>query len=481
MTRPARDDRAESGAETGTDLETDERPSVDTSTDSATSRTNHSNDPLLTVNDLKLHYPITEGWLRREVGRARAVDGVSFECHQGEIFGLVGESGSGKTSLAHTILGLEEPTAGEIVFDGESVFCESGRVRPSYRRRVQLVVQDPNEAFNPRMTIGTAVAEPLALHGMDDPDRRRQIVEDLLARVRLAPEDADRYPHEFSGGEKQRIAIARALIVNPDLIVADEPTSALDTRTQAAVLELFEAIRDRYGVSILFISHDINVVRRFCDRVGVMYAGEFVETGPTETVLESPAHPYTRVLLDSVPSLEPGVGAAVTTLTDVVPDPADPPSGCRFHPRCPELIPPNDADLSMEAWRRVAAFVMTVERGDQPPIAQGENNTESETTASDPAASDTDEPSNVDPRARFDLPAETGDATLDKALDDAFEALKTDQRERAREILSSALPTICARESPSESMHDGSRVRCHRYDDLTDAPPIEWTPRASDR
>jgi len=273
-------------------------------------------DPLLAVEDLEKHYPITEGLLRREVGRVRAVDGVSFTVDRGEVLGLVGESGSGKTTTALSVLGMEEPTGGEVRFDGDRVSELTGDALREFRRRAQLVVQDPNDAFNPRQTVGEAVAEPLVVHGMDDAQRRRQIVVDLLQRVGLSAEDADRYPHEFSGGEKQRVAIARALVVNPDLIIADEPTSALDARVRSDVLGLLADIRERFGVAILFVSHDIDTVWRFCDRVAVMYLGEVVECGPVSDVLSTPGHPYTRVLLGAVPGLDPDDRGLARPVTD---------------------------------------------------------------------------------------------------------------------------------------------------------------------
>ncbi|MGM0606322.1 MAG: ABC transporter ATP-binding protein, partial [Halobacteriota archaeon] len=322
--------------------------------------------PLLEVRDLKTHYPITEGIFRREVGRVKAVDGVSFQLDAGEALGIVGESGSGKTTTALSILGLEAPTHGDVVFDGQRVSELSGAALRAFRRRAQLVVQDPNEAFNPRMTVGEAVAEPLSLHGMRDADRRRRIVADLLERVGLSAHDLDRYPHEFSGGEKQRIAIARALVLNPDLIVADEPTSALDGRVQADVLALLDDVRREFDIAVLFISHDIDVVRRFCDRVAVMYLGEIVETGPIEAVLSEPAHPYTRLLLGSVPSLDPADRTMAKPLTDTIPDPSAPPAGCRFHTRCPERIPPDEVTLTASVWQAVAAFELTLRTGELP-------------------------------------------------------------------------------------------------------------------
>ncbi|ELZ13810.1 oligopeptide ABC transporter ATPase [Halovivax asiaticus JCM 14624] len=416
-------------------------------------------DPLLEVRGLEKHYPITRGFLRREVGRVRAVDGIDFDIGRGEALGLVGESGSGKTTAAHSILRLEEPTAGEIVFDGESVTDLSGPNLRSFRRRAQLVVQDPNEAFNPRLTVGSAVAEPLSLHGMSDESRRRAIVEDVLERVGLSGDDADRYPHEFSGGEKQRISIARALVCNPDLIVADEPTSALDARVQSDVLALLADIRREHDISILFISHDLDVVRLFCDRVAVMYLGEIVEQGPIEDVLESPAHPYTRVLMNSVPSLDPSDRTFESPLTDTIPDPGDPPSGCRFHTRCPELIPPADLAVSDEEWQTLAAFRFTIETGELP-------------SAVDPTTVGDVDAATV--REEFDLPTELADQELNRRIGSAVEAVASGDVETAGQELASVLPTVCEQVVPTQSTHRGRPVNCHRYDPDREAEPVAW-------
>ncbi|PSP56568.1 peptide ABC transporter ATP-binding protein, partial [Halobacteriales archaeon QH_7_66_37] len=269
----------------------------------------------------------------------------------GEAFGLVGESGCGKSTTAHSLLRLEEPTGGDVLFDGEDILAYGTDELRRFRRRAQLVLQDPNSAFNPRQTVGDAVAEPLRVHGIDDAETRRRVVDDALERVGLDSTDADSYPHEFSGGEKQRISIARALVLNPDLIVADEPVSALDGRTKADVLDLLDDLQDEFGLSVLLISHDIDMVRRFCDRIGVMYLGQIVEQGPTADVIENPLHPYTQMLISSVPSLDPHASsAAVETPSDELPDASDVPSGCRFHPRCPAIIPPEDLTLSREQW-----------------------------------------------------------------------------------------------------------------------------------
>ncbi|WP_284007149.1 ABC transporter ATP-binding protein [Haloarcula pelagica] len=406
--------------------------------------------PLLAVRDLERHYPVTEGLLQREVGRIRAVDGVSFTVERGETLGLVGESGSGKSTTARTILGLETPTAGKIFFEGNDIDDLSGAAERAFQRRVQLVVQDPDEAFNPRMTVGEAVAEPLALHGMDDADRRRAIVTDLLERVGLAAADSERYPHEFSDGEKQRLAIARALVVDPDLLVADEPTSALDARVEAEILGLLADIREAYDVSILFISHNIDIVRRFCDRVAVMYLGELVETGPTDAVLSAPAHPYTRLLLDSVPSLDPTDRGLPEPLTDTVPDPADPPTGCRFHPRCRSVIQPDGVDLPTDTWRAVAAFRFTL---DAEALPDGLDDTAAV-------------------RETFDIPVDISHEGIEAAVDGAAAAVASGDLDRARERLAAATSTVCASETPETASVDGCSVQCHRYDDSTPGEPL---------
>jgi peptide/nickel transport system ATP-binding protein len=410
--------------------------------------------PLLAVDSLKTYYPIRSGWLRRKIGDVRAVDGVSFALGRGETLGIVGESGSGKSTVARTIMGLEDATDGTIQFEGTPIDEFTEDERQAFRRKVQLIVQDPNEAFSPRMTIGEAVAEPLRLNGIDDAERRRAVVTDLLDRVGLSAEDADRYPHEFSGGEKQRIAIARALVVNPDLIIADEPTSALDSRVQSDVLALLEDIRREFDIAVLFISHDIDVVRLFCDRLAVMYLGEVVEKGRVEEVLEFPAHPYTRVLLGSVPSLDPADRTLARPLSETVPEPSDPPSGCRFHTRCPEVIRPADVDIEREHWQAVAELRFTIQADELPEHLR---DTTEETV-----------------REHFGIAESLPDETVEQAVSEAITAVGEDDIERASDQLANALPTVCERESPVESEHDGRPVYCHRYDSDIDAEPLPW-------
>lgn len=410
--------------------------------------------PLLAVEGLRTHFPVKKGLLRREVARVRAVDGVTFAVDNGEVLGLVGESGSGKTTTALSILGLEEPTGGEIRFEGQPVDQMDESERRAFRRRVQLVVQNPNEAFNPRMRIGEIVAEPLLLNGMTDADRRRAIVEDILERIGLSGADADRFPHEFSGGEKQRIAIARALVVNPDLIVADEPTSALDGKVQAEVLDLLDRVRQDFDVGIIFISHDIELIRRFSDRIAIMYLGKLVERGPTEAVLDDPAHPYSRVLVESVPSLRPGVESGVEPLTDEVGDPANPPDGCRFHPRCPAIIPPESDELDPDEWERIARFRFGVATGEMPTVVvPGESDAETV-------------------RDGFDLPATTGDEAIDTAVSAAVDDVAGGDLAAASERLQKATETVCEREVPGDRTEGDRQVRCHRFDPKITTHPI---------
>jgi len=262
-----------------------------------------SQSPLFEVRNLEKHYPINEGLLNTEVGRVRAVDGISFSVERGETIGIVGESGCGKSTAATSMIRLEEPTAGEVLFEGSDITEYSDEELRRLRREVQMIFQDPDSSFNPRMNIGNAVAEPLVVQGFDDVERREAIVGDLLERVGLSADDMNRFPHEFSGGQKQRIALARALSVNPKLLVADEPVSALDVSIQSEVLRLIDQFQDELGLAVIVISHDLGVVQEICDRVAVMYLGEFVEVGPADELFTNPQHPYTRALLSAIPTL----------------------------------------------------------------------------------------------------------------------------------------------------------------------------------
>ena len=294
---------------------------------------------LLEVNNLQKLFPITKGFLKRVVGQVRAVDGVSFYINEGETLGLVGESGCGKTTTARCIMRALDPTSGEILYrtgDGEEIDIASLPTTPmrELRREIQMIFQDPFSSLNPRMTLLDIVGEPLLNYGMRSRSEREERVSELLRLVGLRPEYLRRFPHAFSGGQRQRIGIARALALNPRIIVADEPVSALDVSVQAQVLNLMADLQSQFGLAYLFVAHDLSVVKQFSDRVAVMYVGKIAEMAPTEELFAKPRHPYTEALLSSVPRPDPRARSKRIPLEGEVANPADPPTGCYFHPRC---------------------------------------------------------------------------------------------------------------------------------------------------
>jgi len=293
---------------------------------------------MLEVNNLKKYYRVTSGLISRSSGEIRAVDGVSLTVNRGEVLGLVGESGCGKSTLGKTILRLEEPTAGEIRFNGIDVVRLNRRDLRELRGKMQIVFQDPDSSLDPRMTVGGSIGEALAVHGISDPAEQEDRVARLMEKVGLEAGFGERYPHEFSGGQKQRIGIARALAMDPQLIIADEPVSALDVSVQAQILNLMMDIRDRDGLAYIFVSHDLSVVRYLSDRVAVMYLGRIVELADKQEFFRNPLHPYTEALLSAIASLRPD-GKKRILLTGDVPSPLNPPPGCRFHTRCHRVMP----------------------------------------------------------------------------------------------------------------------------------------------
>lgn len=299
----------------------------------------NSAQPLVQVQRLVKHFPITKGLVfERTIGAVRAVDGISFDIFRGETLGLVGESGCGKTTAGRTILGLYPPTSGSVTIDGIQVDYSSRKIMQLVRRKAQMIFQDPYASLNPRWTVGSIVAEPLRVHKLiTDPKERIERVKELLSLVGISSRLINRFPHEFSGGQRQRIGIARALACQPIFIVCDEPISALDVSIQAQVVNLLEDLQAKFGLTYLFIAHDLSMVRHICSRVAVMYLGLIVELASRDELYEHPQHPYTQALLSSVPIPDPKKDRMRKRiiLSGDVPSPINPPSGCRFHPRCP--------------------------------------------------------------------------------------------------------------------------------------------------
>ncbi len=326
-------------------------------------------DPLVEVRSLKKHYFEQDTLLDRLLGNdpvaVRAVDGVSFDVYPGETLGIVGESGCGKSTCAETLMRLRDPTDGTVRFDGEPVFDLAGEDLMAFRRRAQVMFQDPFSSLDPRMTAGEIVRQPLESQSIGTAESRRERAAELLESVGLSADQLDRYPHEFSGGQRQRIGFARAIALEPEFVVLDEPVSALDVSVQAQVLNLLADMQAELDLTYLFIAHDLSVVRHICDRVAVMYLGEIVEIGPAEEIFDDPNHPYTEALLESVPRADVDErNREVTALRGDVPSPRDPPSGCSFRTRCPSVIAPADVDLSQSAYREVVTLRNRLETGD---------------------------------------------------------------------------------------------------------------------
>jgi peptide/nickel transport system ATP-binding protein/oligopeptide transport system ATP-binding protein len=307
---------------------------------SATTNGGPTGNALIEVRDLVKHFPLTKGIIfRKQVGAVQAVDGVTFDVIEGETLGIVGESGCGKSTTARLVTRLLEPTSGEVRYKGDDISHLSRSDLKPLRRDMQMIFQDPYSSLNPRKTVGSIIGEPFIIHDVErDEDKRKKRVQELMDTVGLNPEHYNRFPHEFSGGQRQRIGVARAIALKPKLVVADEPVSALDVSIQAQVINLLEQLQDELGLTIIFIAHDLSVVRHVCDRIAVMYLGKVVELADADSLFEHPRHPYTGALLSAVPVPDPRLakGKNRQVLGGDVPSPTNPPQACRFHTRCPK-------------------------------------------------------------------------------------------------------------------------------------------------
>ncbi|SHH51914.1 ABC transporter ATP-binding protein [Halobaculum gomorrense] len=437
----------------------------DASADAATAESG-GDEPLLEVRGLRKYYYENDSLFDRLLGReptsVKAVDGVDLEVYPGETLGVVGESGCGKSTTGETLLRLREATDGTVRFDGEDVMELSDDELTRFRKRAGIVFQDPFSSLDPRMTVGDIVSEGLKIHNLPEEspadgrskrEWRRDRARELLERVGLSADQIDRYPHEFSGGQRQRVGIARALALDPEFIVLDEPVSALDVSVQAQILNLLEDLQGEFGLTYLFIAHDLSVVRHICDRVAVMYLGEVVETGPTDDIFESPKHPYTEALLESVPraSVEEQ-GRRVDALSGDVPSPRNPPSGCHFRTRCPKVIQPATVDIPQEQYRGVMNLRDRLERQGFTAESVWETlESERDTVAFKEAL-----------REEFDLAGLSG-ATMD-TVEDALEILANGREEEAADRLRDAFASPCEEEEPVLTGGEHAAA-CHLFAD----------------
>ncbi|WP_435144265.1 ABC transporter ATP-binding protein [Halobaculum sp. P14] len=460
-----------------TDDATDGQTGTDTGAELGADTGSSSGDgPLLQVRNLKKYYYEGDTLFNRLLGgeptSIKAVDGVDLDVEKGETLGIVGESGCGKSTTGETLLRLREATEGTVEFDGDDVMEMSDAELRQFRRRAQVVFQDPFSSLDPRMTVGDIVTEGLKIHGLpeelpEDDDRskrewRRDRAGELLERVGLSAGQVDRYPHEFSGGQRQRVGIARALALDPEFVVLDEPVSALDVSVQAQILNLLDDLQEEFGLTYLFIAHDLSVVRHICDRVAVMYLGEVVETADTDELFEEPKHPYTQALLESVPRADVSEhGRRVDPLPGDVPSPRNPPSGCHFRTRCPEVIQPVTVDIPQSQFRSIMDLRDRLERGEFDADTVRETLVEDGDHDVDADADDSVAFKRV-VREEFGLDGVSG-AAMD-TVEDALEILANGREDEAAERLADAFESPCETEEPTLGGGDHP-VACHLYDE----------------
>ena len=440
-----------------------------------------SDDPIMRVENLEKYYDTSEGFLDTLLGesqKVKAVDDVSFELQEGETLGVVGESGCGKSTLGQTMIRLIEPTGGSIYYrDTDLTELSSSGLR-DIRKNVQYIFQDPYSSLNPRMTVGDIIREPLDIHSLGEPEDREDRVYELLDTVGLNPSHANRYPHEFSGGQKQRIGIARALAVDPEVVICDEPVSALDVSVQAQILNLLEDLQEEFDLSYVFIAHDLSVVEHISDRVAVMYLGKVAELGPTESVYAPPYHPYTEALLSAIPEPDPLWEGEQIFLRGAVPSPIDPPSGCRFHTRCPRVIQPDAIDVEQKHWRSLLNLKQRAQSADSihavTAVEEGEAGSGFESYEELPQ-----EELDRLVREEFDLPERLSDPTVEEAITRFVRVVTDEGLEEGAAVIAEDLTTPCEETIPPlVETEPGHRIACLLYDDDYPGTPPEFAPGA---